>query len=321
MRILTGMESFSDDILQGLRSTPKYLPPKYFYDEAGDRLFQQIMHSPEYYLTRCEYEIFSRKAPEIADLLQVNLSDFDLVELGAGNCYKSRFLLAELVRRRFPFTFYPVDISSNVIRQLNQTLPVEIPGLQLHGLNGEYLRMLERAQALSDRPKVVLFLGANIGNLPKDKTGEFLQKIHSVLNPGDLVCIGFDLKKDPDVILAAYNDAAGLTREFNLNLLRRINRELDADFDLAGFKHFPVYDPVNGACRSYLISLRQQQVHLKSSGEHIAFEPFEPVFMEVSQKYATEEIPMMAQSNGFQSLTIFYDDRNWFGDAVWRVEK
>ncbi|QEC53454.1 dimethylhistidine N-methyltransferase [Anseongella ginsenosidimutans] len=314
------MKGFLNEILRGLRACPKYLPAKYFYDETGDRLFQQIMSSPEYYLTRCEYEIFSLKTPAIADLLQSHLPLFDLVELGAGDCLKSRFLLKELVHRNLSFTFYPVDISANVIEQLTQTLPEAIPGLKLHGLNGEYLAMLEKARQLSDRPKVVLFLGANIGNLEKDQTGIFLAQIRATLKKGDLLCIGFDLKKDPDIILSAYNDKAGLTRAFNLNLLKRINREFEADFDLTAFKHFPVYDPVSGACRSFLISLKQQRVNMKTAGESFCFEPYEPVFMEISQKYSRDEILALALTSGFRPLTTFCDSKHWFGDAIWEVD-
>lgn len=312
-------DHFADDILQGLQALPKYLPSKYFYDETGDRLFQQIMHSPEYYLTRCEYEIFSLKAPEIAGLLLKRLPAFDLVELGAGDCLKSRFLLKELVRRRVAFTFYPVDISANMIGQLTQTLPAAIPGLKLQGLNGEYLDMLRQAEQLSGKPKVVLFLGSNIGNLEKAQAQEFLQKIQATLKQGDLLYIGFDLKKDPDVILSAYNDAGGLTRAFNLNLLRRINRELQADFDLTGFKHFPTYDPVSGTCRSFLVSLKKQEVHLKAAGERIPFEPYEPICMEISQKYIPEQMQDLAAANGFKPFTVFYDCKHWFGGAVWEV--
>uniref|UniRef100_UPI002628B313 L-histidine N(alpha)-methyltransferase n=1 Tax=uncultured Mucilaginibacter sp. TaxID=797541 RepID=UPI002628B313 len=276
-------QSFIKDVLAGLSASPKKLQSKYFYDAAGDKLFQEIMNCPEYYLTNCEMEIFSEQTAAIVQTLTENFESFDLIELGAGDATKSVFLLQELLSKKVDFTYLPIDISTNVIEQLEQNLPQKLPGLQMHGLNGDYFDMLKEASQLSSRAKVVLFMGSNIGNMPVKEAQQFCHALRHQLSPNDLLIIGFDLKKNPKTILAAYNDAAGITKNFNLNLLKRINRELEADFDLKQFEHYPTYDPVTGACKSYLVSLKKQQVKL---GEHlIGFEENELIDMEVSQKY------------------------------------
>ncbi|HYH55179.1 MAG TPA: L-histidine N(alpha)-methyltransferase, partial [Anseongella sp.] len=273
---------------------------------------------PEYYLTGCEYEILSLQSGSVADTFMDHLKQFDLVELGAGDCFKSKFLLKELCRRSLDFTFFAVDISENSVEQLNLNLPREVPGLKLRGLNGEYLPMLKKAQELSRTPKAVLFLGSNIGNMEKGATLSFLEELRSLLHPGDLVLIGFDLKKDPHMILAAYNDKRGITRSFNLNLLERINRELQADFDTDEFTHFPVYDPLTGTCRSYLVSLSEQRVNLGVPGETVYFQENEPVCTEISQKYGREEIAALAGQAGFEPIAALYDRKRWFTDVVWK---
>ncbi len=310
------MNQFLLDVKAGLSAPSKFLQSKYFYDTTGDGLFQQIMQCPEYYLTRCEMEIFTTQVEEIAGALLKASVEFDVVELGAGDATKSIYLLKELQKRKAAFTYYPVDISSNVIHQLQKKLPAKLPGLNITGLNGEYFSMLQKAGKLSSKTKVVLFLGSNIGNIPLHETNAFCSALRSYLNVGDLLLIGFDLQKDPLVILDAYNDRAGLTKNFNLNLLHRINKELSANFDVNQFKHFPTYEPGTGACKSYLISQKDQQVEL--ADHTFEFAKDEPIFMEVSQKYTAKQIAEMAAGSGFKPLHHFYDSRHWFVDTVWQ---
>jgi dimethylhistidine N-methyltransferase len=311
------MNPFFEDVWRGLNETPRRMYSKYFYDGTGDRLFQEIMACPEYYPTRCELEIFSQQTDVLISTLQQHLSAFDVVELGAGDATKSRFLLEGLLRAGVDFTYLPIDISANVIRELESSLPETLPGLKVRGLQGEYFPMLEQAAQQTERNRVVLFLGSNIGNIPVEETGGFLKELRSHLQPGDLLLIGYDLIKEPGVILAAYNDAGGITRRFNLNLLDRINRELGANFDTGAFIHFPFYNPVTGACKSYLVSTRQQQVCI--GPDHcITLEAHEPIFMEISQKYTVEHMSACAVENGFQPLEHIYDSRQWFVDAIWK---
>jgi len=313
------MNDFFNDVWRGLNATPKYLQSKYFYDEEGDEIFREIMNSPEYYLTRCELEIFSKQTSGLTAAIVDNFNDFDLVELGAGDCMKSIYLLRYLMQQRLQFTYYPIDISKNVISQLNEKLPAELPGIAIHGLNGEYFDMLEKAKEISKKRKVIMFLGSSIGNIPFDSTAGFLAELKKHISPGDLVLIGFDLKKDPAIILPAYNDKGGITRRFNLNLLKRINKDLDADFDISRFKHSPEYNEATGACKSYLESLDKQRVRIGEEG-WIHFDEGEKIFMEISQKYTIEQVESLAVTAGFKQLQHFTDSKGWFLDTVWMCE-
>lgn len=311
------MNQFFQDVWQGLNAMPKQLHSKYFYDADGDRLFQEIMNCPEYYLTRCELEIFTQQTGRLAQLILDRFKEFDLVELGAGDCFKSIHLLKELQTRNATFTYYPIDISTNVITQLGKKLPKTVPGLQVHGLNGEYFDMLEKAKQLSDRNKVILFLGSSIGNFPFDETAPFFKELRTHLLTGDMLLIGFDLQKDPDVILDAYNDKGGITKRFNLNLLKRINKELDADFDIDQFEHCPTYDEATGACKSYLKSVAKQRVRIGEEG-WIHFDKDEPIYMEISQKYTVTQTDDMAKETGFAPVQHFFDSKEWFLDTIWQ---
>lgn len=311
------MDNFLNEVLQDLGGTPKSLRSKYFYDDIGDDLFQQIMHCPEYYPTRCEEEILRSKAGVIAETLRNGFEQFDLIELGAGDATKTSYILQEFVRKEINMTYMPVDISSSMIEYLSKSLPERIPGLKVQALNGEYFDMVDEANRRSSNHKAVLFLGGNLGNMPPEDGLEFCKKLASSLQKGDLVLIGFDLKKNPRVIHAAYDDAGGLTKAFNLNLLTRINRELGGNFDLNQFEHYASYDPSSGACKSFLISLKAQEVTI--SGQVIRFEQDEYIDMEISQKYSIEEIDRMADAAGFVPVERFFDSKNWFLDTVWRV--
>ncbi|HEY4110024.1 L-histidine N(alpha)-methyltransferase [Puia sp.] len=308
--------TFYTDVLNGLRAEHKYLSSKYFYDETGDKLFQQIMACPEYYPTRCEMEIMQHQSGRMARQFMEDSADFDLVELGPGDATKSWFLLKQLQKDQARFTYYPIDISSNVIKWLENRLPVTLPGIRLQGLNGEYLEKLHQVNTFSSKRKIVLFMGANIGNMTVQQATQFCRQIHAQLHPGDLLLTGFDLKKHPRTVLDAYNDRQGVTRAFNLNLLTRINRELGADFNIDQFEHYPVYDPGSGACKSYLISRQVQVVHI--GDKEISFAENEAIFMEISQKYSMAETESMAAQSGFEPAEVFYDSKKWFADVLWR---
>jgi len=306
---------FYNDVVRGLSSFPKFLQSKYFYDATGDRLFQQIMHLPEYYLTRCEQEIFLLQTKDLSAPVLQRFSQFDVLELGAGDATKSTHLLRYLVESGKEFTYYPVDISENVIQLLEAEMPKRIPGLEVQGLKGDYFDMIQKSYEVSQRRKLVLFLGSNIGNFSPGDAERFLLALNQNLRTGDLVLIGFDVKKAPKQILAAYNDRTGVTKAFNLNLLKRINTELDGDFDLTKFDHYPTYDPISGACKSYLISLADQEVHI---GEEIFFfYRNEPVWTELSQKYSEQEIAELAVHTGFRTVANFHDCRHDFQDTLW----
>lgn len=311
---------FCQEVTSGLLADNKHLDSKYFYDAKGDALFQKIMNSPEYYLSRCELEILNQQAKTISTNIMQHFQQFDLIELGPGDATKSIHLLRALKQADANFTYIPIDISKNVIKDLEEKIPGEIHGLKIRGLAGEYLEMLKKVVKWNDSPKVILFLGSTIGNLNAEDALAFCKAIYGLLNQGDLFFIGFDLKKNPNTILSAYNDNEGVTRDFNLNLLARINKELGANFNLDSFEHFPTYDPISGLCKSYLISKTEQSVFIEKSNATIPFKKHEPIFMEISKKYSIEETEKLAHDASFSVEANFLDSRNWFLDSLWKVE-
>ncbi|OAV42757.1 L-histidine N(alpha)-methyltransferase [Lewinella sp. 4G2] len=310
--------AFATETLEGLRAKPKRLSSKWFYDDRGDKLFQAIMAMPEYYLTNCEREIFQSAAPDL--LAQMRGQAFDLVELGAGDGSKTQFLIEHFIAEGADFTYRPIDISMHAIEMLGSLIDRRWPQLTFQPVQGEYLAALDRlGQGGADRRRLVLFPGANVGNFTVAEAATFMLQLGTYLRPGDLLLTGFDLKKDPAQILAAYNDPAGHTAAFNLNLLHRINRELGADFQTNAFRHWETYDPVSGAARSFIVTQGKQTVHLADLDETIEFEPFEAISVEVSQKYSRREIQELAAEANFRFIRNFEDSKGWFADSLWAV--
>lgn len=308
--------TFAQDILKGLRSQPKKLSSKYFYDKKGDALFQQIMRMPSYYLTDCEFEILDQHKEAILNL--IGDQHFDLIELGAGDGLKTKLLLEHFVEQNADFTYCPVDISADVLKQLEVDVAKRWPKLEYKQMAGDYFAMLGQLEHRSQARKVILFLGSNIGNLTPDEASHFVRKIQEHMAPGDLLITGFDLKKDPAVILNAYNDPTGITAAFNLNLLERINKELGANFVLDQFKHWETYNPISGATKSYIVSKQKQSVHIKTLNQDFNFEAWEAIDVELSQKFSLTEIEALAKATGFEVLQHFKDQRHYFVDSVWQ---
>lgn len=310
-------EIFKKEVDEGLSGNTKSLPSKYFYDNRGSQLFQEIMKLPEYYLTRCEHEIFEDHKERIAEHVKMDGQTLDLIELGAGDGTKTQILLAHLLNKNIRFRYLPVDISSESNARLQRRLRSVLPKLEIETISTEYFDALNNLAKTSSNPKLVLFLGSNIGNFSGGESQAFFKTLAETLDKGDLLICGFDLKKGPDQILAAYNDGSGVTREFNLNLLHRLNRELGADFVVENFDHYPVYDPETGAARSYLISRKKQRVCIKSLDKTFSFKEWEPVFTEISQKYDLHMINDMAVRNGFSVRDNFIHNKSLFVDSLW----
>lgn len=309
--------TFKKDIYKGLKNQPKSLPSKYFYDAKGDALFQKIMACEAYYLTNADNEIFAEQTVQLAKALHIDNEPFDVLELGAGDATKSTFLLKEWQNSGADFTYYPIDISANIISYLETEIPKRIPNIKVRGLAGEYLEQVLEAHRISKRKKVILFLGSSIGNFELHEAHDFLRKLYEEIKVGDIVLVGFDLKKNPHQILKAYNDSEGITRDFNLNLLDRINRELGANFDTSAFEHFPIYNPLTGACRSFLISQKEQQVKFED-GTTIPFQPYEAIDMELSQKFSIADIDTIATRIGFHKQPYFFDSNKYYCNAIWK---
>lgn len=313
------LNQFAQDVLGGLSSTPKSLSSKYFYDDEGSRLFQQIMKLPEYYLTRAEFEIFSEQTGGIFDAFANGSNAFDLIELGAGDGSKTAVLVSHFLRRNASISYLPIDISQEALDALSTKFTAEFPSLKLEPRQGDYFEILESLKGSGGRRKVLLFLGSNIGNYTRDQAVDFFRRLRGVMNDDDLLFIGFDLQKDPHVIVRAYDDAKGVTADFNLNLLRRINRELGGNFDLGKWTHYAIYRPVECAARSFLISREQQSVYIEALNRTFEFEPWEAVFMEISQKYSLRDIEELADEAGFETKQNFFDKKNYYCDSLWQV--
>ena len=311
---------FALDVLTGLKSEPKTLSSKYFYDDAGSDLFRKIMALDEYYPTDCEREVLTKHASEICQ--EMLKKKFNLVDLGAGDGAKTVVLLKELERIGADVVYVPVDISEGAMKTLVDTVGKDCPDIPISGLVCEYGDALGwLGSAPEKRQNLVLFLGSNLGNFTKPLAKGFLRRLWNSLAHDDLVLIGFDMKKDIDVLLSAYNDREGVTAEFNLNLLSRINRELGGDFDVAKFRHFGTYDVFLGAMKSYLVSLESQTVRIEKLACEFEFKAWEPIHTEYSYKYLPEDVEELARETGYEVQREFADGRNWFVDAVWRVQK
>lgn len=310
--------SFGKDIIEGLTSTPKFLQSKYFYDKTGDKLFQQIMKLPEYYLTDCELKILNTHKEQIIGFFKDSVNAFQLVDLGAGDAYKTKILLRHFLNTNTTFEYVPVDISENAIAKLSLDLKAEFPEIQISGYAEEYLKALNLIK--NDTPKLILFLGSSIGNFTQAEAEDFLKAISKQMNKEDLFIIGFDLKKDPEIILEAYNDDSGITKKFNLNLLTRINREFDANFKIDEFEHIPTYDTQAGEARSALKSKIQQNIEFPRLGFSVTLESGELIHTEISKKYDLSEIKTLARNSGFEVFKNLLDSRGYFTNSVWRKQ-
>ena len=310
-------KQFAQDVERGLSARPKQLSSKYFYDEAGDRLFQEIMRAPEYYLSRSEFEILEMYKEQLLAHFLSDGKSFNLLELGAGDGFKTKILLRHFTTMECDFRYVPIDISGNVLGQLVASLEQELPELNVEAVESDYFQALKRVKETSGRRNVVLFMGSNIGNFSEEETLTFLSQLHAQLNPGDLLLTGFDLKKDPEKVLKAYNDSTGITRAFNLNLLKRINRELGGQFQLEKFRHYPMYNPESGEARSFIISSTQQEVFIEALGRSFSFEAWEAVHVEVSRKYSVRMVEEYARKAGFAVVEHYYDCKHYFLDSLW----
>lgn len=320
MHETTQLSEIAVDTLKGLSASPKFLSSKYFYDDRGSKIFQDIMNMPEYYLTNCEEEIFQNQKEEIFQSFKPNNERFDLIELGAGDGMKTKILLEHFKNNNADFTFIPVDISKEVVKTLVDDLEKDFPQLNVDAKIGDYFQMMEEINRYDSAPKIILFLGSNIGNYNESESITFFSHLREIMNPQDKLFIGFDLKKDPKIILDAYDDPHGHTAAFNLNLLNRLNDELGANFNLKNFKHHEVYNPQTGTAKSFLVSLKKQSVYIKILSTAFEFDKWETIYTEMSQKYDLNMITSFANQCGFEIVRNFTDSRQYFMNSLWKLK-
>ncbi len=306
---------FAEDVLAGLMAQHKHLSSKYFYDDDGSRIFMQIMDMPEYYPTDCEFEILSQQSDKILQKLNFK-GKFNIVEFGSGDGLKTKQLLATFMKKGADFTYVPIDISQEAIDALEKNILSSLPGIDMEPRTGDYFDILEDL-ANDDTPNLFLFLGGNIGNYKQQDALNLLKKFNAGMKKGDLLLMGMDLQKNPRIIQKAYDDPHGITKAFNMNLLKRINRELDADIKLDQFDFYCDYNPENGEVNSYLVSLKKQKVHSTALDADFAFEKDELIWTELSKKYSFEEIEALATKSGFAVTHNFMDCKHYFTDSLW----
>ncbi len=312
------MNQFEIDVLKGLSAHPKSLPSKYFYNEIGDRLFVEIMKMPEYYLTDAELEIFEEQTAEIIKVLDLTKEEpFEIVELGAGDGTKTIELLKVLVAENYKVEYVPIDISMHALDGLKARLVSELPALSVKPRQGDYFEVLSSLKATEKR-KIVLFLGSNIGNLLDQRAQLFMQNLSKNLNKNDQLLLGVDLIKSADIVLPAYNDEAGITRKFNLNLLQRMNDDLGANFVIEQFEHCPEYTEEEGIAKSFLKSKTEQTVFVKSLGQAFHFNQGEKIHTEISRKYNDKIIQSLIAETSFLVMDKLVDSRRYFADYVLR---
>ena len=298
-------ESLLGDVLHGLALPQKSLPPKYFYDARGAALFELICELPEYYPTRTEAALMQARIDEMAAFLG---TDCEMIEYGSGAGIKTRLLLERLR----PRIYVPIDISCLQLKNYAQQLGKDYPWLNVSAICGDYSRKLVLPEwvGLKARRKVAFFPGSTIGNFTLDEAFEFLRSVRATLGKGGAMLVGVDLKKDPQRLHAAYNDAQGVTAQFNLNLLARINRELGADFDLRGFEHHAIYDAQQGRIEMHLRALRDQTVSIREA--RLDFAAGETILTEISAKYSASEFRELARNAGFNPAELWIDDADLF---------
>lgn len=310
---------FIHDVEKGLTNKPvKYLSSRFIYDDEGSRMFEQIMDLEEYYLTKSEFNILKAHKEQFSEF--VDDKPFNLVELGAGNGEKTGELLQYFSEISLPFRYVPIDISEGAVKNLVEKLRARFPGMEVKGMVAEYFEALKWLKDHTRRKNIVLFLGSNIGNFHPDQRNNFLVKLKNGLNHKDLLVTGFDLRKDVGVINRAYNDSKGVTAAFNLNLLKRINRELGGEFNTDKFLFYARYNPFSGALESFLFSKEKQKVFIRELQRHFHFDQWEPIHTESSYKFTEQEIRKLADRWGFQTEGMFFDSRRYFVDAVWSLK-
>ncbi|WP_281616458.1 L-histidine N(alpha)-methyltransferase [Flammeovirga sp. SubArs3] len=301
---------FAQHVEKGLSDDKKFLSSMYFYDKKGEALFRQIMKLDEYYLTDCEMEILQSQGKNIAEIFDD--SELEIIELGAGDGIKTKELL-----RNFDFnqiTYRPIDISQQAIIDITDKMNEWLPALKVKGICGDYFKMIKDFK--TDKRKLILFLGSNLGNMTDEQAKGFIGQLHHVMNSGDSILLGLDLIKSEKIVLPAYSDNKGITAEFNLNLLHRINKELGGNFNIKDFSHLATYNEKEGIAKSYIKSSMNQSVYIEEVDKEFHFKKDELIHTEVSRKYDLDIIRNIIEGTSFQLKHQFTDHKHYFTDLI-----
>lgn len=297
------------DVIQGLTQIPKTLPCKYFYDDRGSELFEQITDLPEYYPTRTEQEILETSVSEIIALTGA----CELIELGSGSSRKTHTLLTAYSQLPDPLHYYPIDVSAGILRSTALDLLATYPQLNVCGVAGTYERALAQLPPRIIENRLLMFLGSTMGNLDDRSRGIFLAQIQQALQPGEFFLLGVDLQKPINILEAAYNDAQGVTAAFNLNVLRHLNDRFDGNFNLDNFAHLAFFNPTASQIEMHLKSLTDQTVKLKALDLEISLKLGETIHTEISRKFNLPALTDTLTAHALQPLKIWTDPQDWFG--------
>jgi L-histidine N-alpha-methyltransferase len=312
-------EKVATAVRDGLGSRAKRLPPWLFYDEAGSRLFEEITERPEYYLTRTERGIFQEFSDQILDRASGG-ARLRIAELGAGSADKTRLLLAAAMRRQGRVVYEPLDVSASALVAARQRIELELKEVTVTPRALDYTNGLTFAPAGSEERRLVLYIGSSMGNFEPDEAARLLRKIRTELRAGDGLLLGVDMVKDESTLLAAYDDAAGVTADFNLNMLTRLNRELGAEFELDSFQHLAVWNEAASRIEMHLESRVEQSVWLAAMDMSVEFAEGERIHTENSYKYRPGQAEAMLAAAGFAPAGSWTDARGWFGVCLGRVD-
>ncbi|NES83724.1 MAG: L-histidine N(alpha)-methyltransferase [Moorea sp. SIO2B7] len=303
------------DVIQGLTQTPKSLPPKYFYDDQGSKLFEQICDLPEYYPTRTEASILEKYAQEIARITGA----CELIELGSGSSTKTRLLLDAYQGLESSGRYVPIDISGGILKASALQLQKEYPTLEIEGLVGTYEQALAQLEPTPLPSRLIFFLGSSLGNFSPAECGIFLNQISDVLEVGDYFLLGIDLAKPPEIIEPAYNDSQGVTADFNLNMLSHLNYKFGGNFDTNLFTHKAIYNQIDNQIEMYLNCNKSHSVNLEKLDVTVSFEAGESILTEISRKFDLPTMQHNLQTKGLTPIQVYTDPKQWFSLLLCKV--
>jgi dimethylhistidine N-methyltransferase len=297
------------DVVEGLTQIPKSLPPKYFYDDRGSVLFEQICELPEYYPTRTEASILHQYAGEIAQMTDA----CELIELGSGSSTKTRLLLNAYQAAGYPLRYVPIDVSAGILESSAKQLLADYPSLHIHGLVGTYELALQQLQPTQLPSRIIVFLGSTLGNFNPHECDIFFSQIYKALQVGEYFLLGVDLQKPKPLLEAAYNDSQGVTAEFNLNVLDHLNRRFQGNFDRKRFEHWSFYNDELEQIEMHLRCLQAHSVRLEALNLTVEFEAGETIMTEISRKFNLDTMQQNLREKGLTPLKVWTDSQQWFG--------
>lgn len=303
---------FANDIRLGLTNKNKFIPDRQYYDDRGSIYFQELMSSPDYYVTDSEFEIFDKNKTEVCKIFTDKTQKFKIIEFGAGDAYKTKLLLHECSKTH-KTEYYPIDFSKKYLNDMEKDFAKNLPNININTINADYFEALELLGKNDTARKIILFIGSSLGGLTDIEMKDFFTKLSNLLNKGDILFFGFDLKKSPEILYKAYHNTC---KNWCNYLLQRINKELNANFDLTKFEYYTTYNPENGKFKWYFISKEKQSVNIKDLNLEINFELGESIYIGQSKKFSISEITNIAEKYSFKDLKFYFDQKEYFTNVI-----